>query len=110
MSFSGSLAFAVSCTVLSLGVQLLELVPGGHGRAIDVIEAETDDTTGGWFTCGGIRSFLRPAQNWKMYPLGSSENAKPVGKPFEVTGRLVPGTCIGLGPPPLTRTTTFVIC
>jgi hypothetical protein len=44
---STSVAFAVKVTSLPLGVQVEELVPGGQGRTIELIEVVTALTTGG---------------------------------------------------------------
>jgi len=42
VSLSGSVAFAVKSTVrLALGVQVAELVPGGHGSVIEALDEET---------------------------------------------------------------------
>ena len=51
-------------TSLPLGVQVLELVPGGQGRVIALGDAVTALTTGGTFGGGGNPLALRrPIQN-----------------------------------------------
>ena len=59
--------FRIRCisnlTVLSVGVQLGELVPGGHGRTIAEIDGVTEVTVGAWLMYGGFLALRCPTQN-----------------------------------------------
>ena len=62
--------------------QLGELVPGGHGKIIDAVEAANEEITGGRFgNTASSRRLRRPAKAWMMNPFGSSEKRKPFGNP-----------------------------
>lgn len=107
MSLSTSVAAAVKSTVRdALAEQESELVPGGHGKVIVAIEAESE-TVGATFGGGGSPlGFRCPAKTWKMNPFGSSDGLKIVGNPPVVTATEVEGTTTR----PRPGTTTFVIC
>ena len=58
---------------------MVELVGGGQGRRIELIEVVTVLTTGGLFGgLGGILELRRPMKNWAMNPCGSSEKLNPI--------------------------------
>ena len=91
----GSVKLAIRSTEReALAVQLVELVPSGHGNVIEALDAEAEPLGGRFGGGGGVLRLRWPAQNWKMKPFGSSENLKPFGTPFVVAGLVVPGTMI----------------
>ncbi len=118
MSLSGSIALAVRSIVrLALAVQVVELVPSGHGSVIDALDVATV-TVGAWFGGGGsVRALRCPIQNCAMNPFGSSENLNPFGKPLVVAGTVVPGMTTKVpftpgthaAPPGTVKTQTFVM-